>query len=76
MKQVIYMMATISILFALLTTAHLDECQKHVCKPCKHGKDYYKFYDLVSSRDSGFLILETGVVTFKPFYEKEVQVRD
>lgn len=60
-------MAAMCAIFVLLITAHLNECENHVCKPCKHGTDYRRFAELVNGQDSGFVILETGIVTFKPY---------
>lgn len=37
------------------------------CPPCNHQKDWLRFYNMVNSKDSGCMILETGIVTFKPY---------
>lgn len=62
-------MAFMACVYGALMIAHFDEDSKHTCPPCEHKKDWSRFYNLVNSKDSGCMILETGIVTFKPHYK-------
>lgn len=70
MKYCLAFLALIAIVHAGLLVAHFSEDDKHVCPPCNHRDGWLKFHALVTSKDSGCMILETGIVTFKPHLKK------